>query len=128
MNDKNKKISDGTMLEQRLPELTKEQIAWAENPKQQSWATETLSLGTGYCWLMPDHGLSMQVYDNKTFRLLTVVDHDYCIMMVSYVKATLESVGITLDTSQVVMRIYAPSEESHKDSNESVMVTNIEVI
>ena len=128
MNDEKMKNNDERELIQRLPELTKEEIAWAEKPEQKTWAIETLGLGAGYCWNMPDQGLSLQVYDGKTFRLLTVVDHDYCIMMVSYVRATLESVGITLDTTQVVKRPYTPHEEGQEHSHVSGVVSGIEVV
>ena len=40
-------------------------------------------------------------------RLLTVVDHDYCRKMVSFVKATLESLDLNLDMSQAITRPYS---------------------
>ena len=128
MNDKKMKNNDERELMQRLPELTKEEISWAEKPEQKTWEIETLGLGAGYCWNMPDHGLSLQIYDSDTIRLLTVVDHDYCIKMVSYIRATLDSVGIALDTTQVVKRPYTPHEEGQEHSHASGVVSGIEVI
>ena len=104
-------------LNERLPVLTDEERAWAEKPDQKSWALGCLSYGVGYVWNMPDQGLSIQIYDERTFRLLTVVEHDYCIMMASFIKATLDSIGLILDMSQVVMRPYVPSQDSQEEDS-----------
>ena len=64
----------------------------------------------GYVWTMPDVGMAMQVYDETTFRLLTLIEHDYFIEAAALVKATLESVGLQLDASQVVMAECTPWE------------------
>jgi hypothetical protein len=39
-------------------------------------------------------------------RLLTVVDHDYCLFMVASVAATLEHLGLRLDLSQAIVAPY----------------------
>lgn len=115
-------------LIEKLPVLTDEQVDWAEKPDQKSWALQCLRYGAGYVWNMPDHGLSLQIYDEETFRLLTVVEHDYCILMVSFVKATLESLGMTLDMSQVVMRPYTHEEDNQVADSEPIEADAPEVV
>ena len=115
-------------LIERLPVLTDEQIDWAEKPDQKAWAIQCLRYGAGYVWNMPDQGLSLQIYDEETFRLLTVVEHEYCILMASFVKATLESLGMTLDMSQVVMRAYTHEEGNQVDDSESIEADAPEVV
>ena len=128
MNAKNNEFNKKGGLESRMPKLTEKQKEWAGKPSQKTWAIDRLGFGIGYCWNMPDHGLSMQVYNERTFRLLTVVDHDYCIEMAALVKATLESVGLVLDMSQVVMRQYAPSTEREVASEVPRMSVGVEVV
>ena len=115
-------------LIERLPVLTGEQIDWAEKPDQKAWALQCLRYGPGYVWIMPDHGLSMQIYDEETFRLLTIVEHEYCILMASFVKATLESLGMTLDMSQVVMRPYTHEEDNQVADSEPIEADAPEVV
>ena len=55
---------------------------------------------------MPDIGISLQVTSDDTMRLLTVVDHDYCLFMVASVAATLEHLGLKLDLSQAIVAPY----------------------
>ena len=92
----------------KLPTLSADQKAWAEKPDQKAWAVGMARYGAGYVWTMPDVGMAMQVYDETTFRLLTLIEHDYFIEAAALVKATLESVGLQLDASQVVMAECTP--------------------
>ena len=96
--------------ELKLPTLSADQKAWAEKPDQKAWAVGMARYGAGYVWTMPDVGMAMQVYDETTFRLLTLIEHDYFIEAAALVKATLESVGLQLDASQVVMAECTPWE------------------
>ena len=88
----------------RLPALNAEQVAWAQKPDQKAWAIGMARYGAGYVWTMAEYGMALQVYDETTFRLLTLVEDDVCYEVASLVRATLESVGLELDMSQVVMR------------------------
>lgn len=90
----------------RLPELDEEQMRWTQGPTQKAWAYGHLSAGIGYVWTMPDIGISLQVTSDDTMRLLTVVDHDYCLFMVASVAATLEHLGLKLDLSQAIVAPY----------------------
>lgn len=90
-----------------LPELSRFERNWAQNPNQKSWAFKNMSAGVGHVWHMDDMGLVLQVASEDTMRLLTVVDHDYCRKMVSFVKATLESLELKLDLSQAITRPYS---------------------
>ena len=90
----------------RLPELDEEQMRWTQGPTQKAWAYGHLSAGIGYVWTMPDIGISLQVTSDDTMRLLTVVDHDYCLFMVANVAATLEHLGLKLDLSQAIVAPY----------------------
>ena len=95
-----------------LPELSRFEKHWAENPMQKSWAFKNMSRGIGHIWHMEDLGLVLQVASTDTIRLLSVVDHDYCIKMVSFIKATLDSLDLKLDLSLAIKRPYNGGEES----------------
>ena len=81
-------------------------MRWTQGPTQKAWAYGHLSAGIGYVWTMPDIGISLQVTSDDTMRLLTVVDHDYCLFMVASVAATLEHLGLKLDLSQAIVAPY----------------------
>jgi len=115
-------------LEFRLPELSKDQRKRAQNPKMKLWAIETVGLGAGYIWDAPDTGIALQVYNDSTIRLLTVVDHEYFIESVSYLKATLDSVGIHLDMSRVVMRERMPSVDDFLQAGLTAAGSDVEVV
>ena len=102
-------------VEGPLPELSRFERHWAGNPNQKSWAFKNMSAGVGHVWHMDDIGLVLQVASEDTIRLLTVVDHDYCMKMVSFVKATLESLDLNLDLSQAIKRPYTGGGESKSD-------------
>ena len=86
-------------LEARLPALNADQVAWAQKPDQKAWAIGMARYGAGYVWTMAEYGMALQVYDETTFRLLTLVEDDFCYEMASFVRATLKSVGLVLDMS-----------------------------
>ena len=115
-------------LEFRLPELSEDQRKRAQDPKMKSWAIEIVGLGAGYIWDAPDTGIALQVYNDSTIRLLTVVDHEYFIESVSYLKATLDSVGIHLDMSRVVMRERMPSVDDFLQAGLTTMGSDVEVV
>jgi len=117
----------GGGLEIKLPTLSAEQKAWAEKPDQKAWAVGMARYGAGYVWTMPDVGMAMQVYDETTFRLLTLVEDDFCYEMASFVRATLESVGLELDMSQVVMRDCPPEPEAGADGQRVEPAPSMEV-
>ena len=98
---------EGPDLAGGLPELSRFERNWAQNPNQKSRAFKNMSAGVGHVWHMDDMGIVLQVASEDTMRLLTVVDHDYCRKMVSFVKATLESLDLNLDTSQAITRPYS---------------------
>ena len=105
----------------RLPPLNEEEIRWAQSPPQKSWAYNNLSAGLGYVWHMPEVGIVMQVTSDDTMRLLTLVDHEHCIHTVACIKATLDSLGLNLDLSQVVLRPYVEKDEEEARANDHVL-------
>ena len=126
MSDKNETTYDmqeNANLVDRLPKLDEDERKWSEAPGQKSWAYNNLRLGKGFVWHMDDNGLVMQVTSEDTMRLLTVVEHEYCFKMVSYIKATLDCLGLNLDLSQAIIRPYAEradeavSDDTNMESN-----------
>ena len=113
--------------ELKLPTLSAEQKAWAEKPDQKAWAIGMARYGAGYVWTMAEYGMALQVYDETTFRLLTLVEDDVCFEVVSLVRATLESVGLELDMSQVVMRDLPPDPTGGADGQRVESVPSMEV-
>ena len=114
-------------IEGRLPALNEDQVAWAQKPDQKAWAVGMARYGAGYVWTMAEYGMALQVYDETTFRLLTLVEDDFCYEMASFVRATLESVGLELDMSQVVMRDLPPEPEGGADGQRSEPAPSMEV-
>ena len=97
---------ESASLADRLPELDEEQRLWAEGTTQKSWAYSYLSAGVGYVWTMQDYGLALQVTSEDTMRLLTVVDHEWSILTVAYIMATLDCLGLKMDLSQAIVAPY----------------------
>ena len=48
----------------------------------------------------------LQVTSDDTMRLLTVIDHPYCLFMVAMMAATLEHLGLKMDLSQAIVAPY----------------------
>ena len=90
-------------LGDRLPVLSEEERSWTKGSTQKDWVYSHLSCGIGYVWTMPDQGMSLQVISDDTIRLLTVVDHEWCLLMVACVMATLDNLGLTLDLSVAIV-------------------------
>jgi len=110
-------MQEKASIADRLPELDEDERKWSEASRQKSWAFKNMSLGIGHVWHMDDNGLIMQVASEDTMRLLTVVEHEYCFKMVSYIKATLDCLGLNLDTNQAVIRPYTGgSDEAVSDA------------
>jgi hypothetical protein len=105
-NDTRQDKQESARLADRLPELDEEDVKKAENTNQKSWAYYNMNAGIGYVWTMPDHGVTLQVSSEDTMRLLTVVDHNWCIYMVACIKATLGSIGFKLDLSKAIVAPY----------------------
>ena len=79
-----------------LPELTEQDIEAATEGNGASWAKSTRGLGLGLVWNDPGLGLALQAISADSLRLLTVVDHPYCLRMVAMVAISLEHVGMRL--------------------------------
>ena len=59
---------------------------------------------------MRDYGLALQVTSEDTMRLLTVVDHEWSILTVAYIMATLDCLGLKMDLSQAIVAPYVEDE------------------
>ena len=105
-DDTRKDMQESASLADRLPELDEEQMMRTQEATSRAWAYSNLSAGVGYVWTHADQGVSLQVTSDDTMRLLTVVDHDYCLFMVASVAATLEHLGLKLDLSQAIVAPY----------------------
>jgi hypothetical protein len=114
-------------IEGRLPALNADQKAWAEKPDQKAWAIGMARYGAGYVWTMAEYGMALQVYDESTFRLLTLVEDDVCYEVASLVRATLKSVGLEFDMSQVVMRALPPEPTGGSDGQRVEPAPSMEV-
>ena len=79
-----------------LPELTEQDIEAATEGNGASWAKSTRGLGLGLVWNDPGLGLALQAISADSLRLLTVVDHPYCLRMAAMVAISLEHVGMRL--------------------------------
>ena len=94
---------ESTSLGDRLPVLSEEERSWTKGSTQKDWVYSHLSCGIGYVWTMPDQGMSLQVISDDTIRLLTVVDHEWCLFMVACVMAALDNLGLKLDLSVAIV-------------------------
>ena len=90
-------------LGDRLPVLSEEERSWTKGSTQKDWVYSHLSCGIGYVWTMPDQGMSLQVISDDTIRLLTVVDHEWCLFSVACVMAALDNLGLKLDLSVAIV-------------------------
>ena len=79
-----------------LPELTEQDFEVALHQDGVSWAKATRDLGLGLVWNEPIMGMAFQAISDDSLRLLTVVDHPYCLRMAAMVAITLDHVGMRL--------------------------------
>ena len=105
-DDTRKDMQESASLADRLPELDEEQMMRTQEATSRAWAYSNLSAGIGYVWTHADLGVSLQVTSDDTMRLLTVIDHPYCLFMVASMAATLEHLGLKMDLSQTVVAPY----------------------
>ena len=105
-DDTRKDMQESASLADRLPELDEEQMMRTQEATSRAWAYSNLSAGVGYVWTHADQGVSLQVTSDDTMRLLTVVDHPYCLFMVAMMTATLENLGLKMDLSQAIVAPY----------------------
>jgi len=111
--EEEKQALDG--LADRLPELDDDALRYAASEKQMGWVFANTGHGLGYVWTLPEYGLSLQIVrDPDTMlmgmRLLTMIDHDWCLLTVANMKATLEAMGRKMDLSGAVIVPYVPGE------------------
>ena len=105
-DDTRKDMQESASLADRLPELDEEQMRRTQEATSRAWAYSNLSVGVGYVWTHADQGVSLQVTSGDTMRLLTVIDHPYCLFMVAMMAATLENLGLKMDLSQAIVAPY----------------------
>ena len=105
-DDTRKDTQQSASLADRLPELDEEQMMRTQEATSRAWAYSNLSAGVGYVWTHADQGVSLQVTSDDTMRLLTVIDHPYCLFMVAMMTATLENLGLKMDLSQAIVAPY----------------------
>tara|TARA_B100000287_G_scaffold477_1_gene497 strand:- start:721 stop:1152 length:432 start_codon:yes stop_codon:yes gene_type:complete len=79
-----------------LPNLCDEDRVNAETPQALAWAEVCMEAGIGTVWNMPEYGVALQVASKECLRLLTVVNHSYCLWSSAMIAATLESLGLYL--------------------------------
>ena len=79
-----------------LPELSEEDIEFATDEHSASWANSTKQLRLGVVWNDSGNGLALQAISEDTLRLLTVVDHPFCLKMAAMLSVTLDNVGMSL--------------------------------
>ena len=105
-DDTRKDMQESASIADRLPELDEEQMMRTQEATSRAWAYSNLSVGLGYVWTHADQGVSLQVTSDDTMRLLTVIDHPYCLFMVAMMTATLENLGLKMDLSQTIVAPY----------------------
>ena len=105
-DDTRKDMQESASLADRLPELDEEQMMRTQEATSRAWAYSNLSAGVGYVWTHADQGVSLQVTSDDTMRLLTVIDHPYCLFMAAMMAATLEHLGLKMDLSQAILAPY----------------------
>ena len=105
-DDTRKDTQQSASLADRLPELDEEQMMRTQEATSRAWAYSNLSAGVGYVWTHADQGVSLQVTSDDTMRLLTVIDHPYCLFMAAMMAATLEHLGLKMDLSQAILAPY----------------------
>ena len=105
-DDTRKEMQESASLADRLPELDEEQMMRTQEATSRAWAYSNLSAGVGYVWTHADQGVSLQVTSDDTMRLLTVIDHPYCLFMAAMMAATLEHLGLKMDLSQAILAPY----------------------
>ena len=102
---------ESIILADRLPVLDEEQMRRTQEATPKAWAYRYMSAGIGYVWTHEDLGVSLQIISDDTMRLLTVIDHPYCLLMAASMLATLEHLGLRMDLSQAILAPYVSGNE-----------------
>ena len=79
-----------------LPVLSEEDRMNAESSDAVAWGERCMETGLGAVWNMAEYGIALQVASKESLRLLTVVNHPYCLWSSAMVAATLRHLGLNL--------------------------------
>ena len=105
MSEKTDKDSDG--ITDVLPGLDNSEVKIATSDESAKWAINTLKFYSNGYVLPRNRGVTLQVIDEKTVRCISVVSDERCLLALSMMKLTFESVGIEfqIDPFAVILSV-----------------------
>ncbi len=112
MSEKIDKDSDG--ISDILPGLDNSEVKIATSDESAKWAIDTLKFYSNGYVLPRNRGVTLQVIDEKTVRCISVVSDERCLLALSMMKLTFESVGIEfqIDPFAVILSVTPQPEDA----------------
>ncbi len=81
----------------RLPDLTDEQRAEAQEPEHVEWAQGALERkGRAELYIMHEYGITLQIVSDDIIRCVSVHDDHYCLFVLSMLICAFEHAGMTV--------------------------------
>ena len=112
MSEKIDKDCDG--ISDILPGLDNSEVKIATSDESAKWAIDTLKFYSNGYVLPRNRGVTLQVIDEKTVRCISVVSDERCLLALSMMKLTFESVGIEfqIDPFAVILSVTPQPEDA----------------
>ena len=103
----------------RMPTLCEEDLAWVNDHERRRWAHGWMAgLVDGQVHWFGSDGIMMQKVNDTTIRIISVVDHEFSLRGVAFMRATFEAVDVDvqLDPYTVLMPYVEPAEAEQVDA------------
>lgn len=96
-HEEENKQTNATVLDM-LPELSEDQLEWANSEQAlDTWASIVQNAEKGYPHWDSRYGYGLQVINNRTVRLLAVIDDETPLRCASEMKAVLENLNVSFE-------------------------------
>ena len=101
-------------ISESIPKLDDSEKKIATSDESAKWAIDTLKFYSNGYVLPRNRGVTLQVIDEKTVRCISVVSDERCLLALSMMKLTFESVGIEfqIDPFAVILSVTPQPEDA----------------
>ena len=111
MEENNEENSKTMTVSERLPTLNEKAETYALS-NNMSYLLRKMGCLDGQCWHMDDAGITLQRVNEKTLRVIAVVDHKTPYHVLAMIKMTCDKIGLNLQIDPyAVVTPYAPIED-----------------
>ena len=112
MEENNEENSKTMTVSERLPTLNEKAETYALSNGNMPYLLRKMGCLDGQCWHMDDAGITLQRVNEKTLRIIAVVDHKTPYHVLAMIKMTCDKIGLNLQIDPyAVVTPYAPIED-----------------